>query len=150
MSDTQHRAAPRREGGTGYQHEASGWAGWIGFAAIIALMLGGAHIIMGVVALLREEYYLTSSDGLVVSVDYTAWGWAHLILGIVAVAAGVGLLQGRAWGRFLGIGLAVVSALANLAFMSAYPIWCAIIIAFDVIVIYALSVHWADVRGLTR
>jgi hypothetical protein len=65
------------------------------------------------------------------------------------LAAGIGMLQGRTWGRVLGIGLAVVSALMNLGFLSAYPVWCTVIIAFDVIVIYALTVHWAD-AGLPR
>jgi hypothetical protein len=148
MSDAQHSTPAQRHGSSDYLDRAvDGWAGWIVFAAIIALMLGGAHIIMGLVALLRDEYYLTNSDGLVVSVDYTAWGWAHLILGLIALAAGVGLLQGRQWGRILGIGLAAISALMNIGFLSAYPIWCAIIIAFDVIVIYALTVHWGNVQS---
>jgi hypothetical protein len=40
-----------------------------------------------------------------------------------------------------------VSALVNLGFLSAYPIWATLIIAFDVIVIYALTVHWKDVTA---
>jgi hypothetical protein len=149
MSDAQHSTAAQRHGSSDYLDRAvSGWTGWIVFTAVIALMLGAAHIMMGLVAIFRDTYYLSASDKLIVSVDYTAWGWAHLILGLIALAAGVGLLQGRMWGRILGIGLAAVSALMNLGFLSAYPIWCTIIIAFDVIVIYALTVHWGDARGV--
>jgi hypothetical protein len=83
----------------------------------------------------------------VVSVDYTVWGWVHLVIGVAAMAAGVGLLQGRNWGRIVVIVLAGLSAIVNLGFLSAYPIWSTIVIALDVIVIYALTVHWKDVRG---
>jgi hypothetical protein len=40
----------------------------------------------------------------------------------------------------------VISALANMLFLPAYPIWGAIVIAFDVLVIYALAVHGREVR----
>jgi hypothetical protein len=82
-----------------------------------------------------------------VELDYTVWGWVHLILGLVAVAGGLALMGRRGWGRMLVIGLAGLSALVNIGFLSAYPIWCIMIIAFDVLVIYALTVHWDEVRA---
>lgn len=130
-----------------WRRDVSGWTGWIAFAAIIAIAMGAYEVITGLVAIFNDEYYLVGSNGLVVSVDYTVWGWVHLIVGILAVAAGLALMQGRAWGRVLAIGLAALSALLNLGFLSAYPIWCILIIAFDVIVIYALTVHWDEVRA---
>ena len=81
------------------------------------------------------------------SVDYTAWGWAHLILGIVIVAAGAAVLNGRTWGRLVGMAMAVVSALVSLTFIAAYPAWSIIIIAIDVFVIYALCVHGDELAG---
>jgi hypothetical protein len=35
----------------------------------------------------------------------------------------------------------------NLAFLSAYPIWSTIIIATDVLVIYALAMHGSEVKN---
>jgi len=35
----------------------------------------------------------------------------------------------------------VLSALVNLLFIGAYPIWSVLIITVDVLVIYALTVH---------
>jgi hypothetical protein len=113
----------------------------------MAITLGAFEAIEGLVAIFKDQYYLVPSTGLVVSVDYTVWGWVHLILGLAAIAAGIALLQGRTWGRVLVIGLAGLSALVNLGFLSAYPIWSTIVIAFDVIVIYALTVHWKDVQS---
>src|SRR3712207_6582543 len=46
-------------------------------------------------------------NGLVVTVDYSTWGWAHIIvIGVVAVLAGVGLLAGNTAARVVGVGTA--------------------------------------------
>jgi hypothetical protein len=79
--------------------------------------------------------------------DYTAWGWTHLLLGVVAVAAGFGVLLGQMWARVAGIVIALLSALVNIAFVSAYPVWSTIIIATDVLVIYALAVHGREIKS---
>ena len=141
-------SAPERSTDTAaYRRTSSAWVGWVVFAAVIVITMGAFEAIEGLVAIFKDEYYLVGSNGLVVSVDYTVWGWVHLVIGVAAVAAGIGLLQGRNWGRIVVIVLAGLSALVNLGFLSAYPIWSTIVIALDVIVIFALTVHWKDVRG---
>jgi hypothetical protein len=104
-------------------------------------MVGSFQAISGLVALFNDDYYLVGSNGLVVSVDYTAWGWVHLVLGVVAFLTGIGMMIGQSWARVTGIILAVLSAIVNLAFLAAYPVWSVLVIALDVIVIYALAVH---------
>jgi hypothetical protein len=101
------------------------------------------------VALVDDGYYLVRSDGLVVNVDFTTWGWVHVVIGAVAGLAGVGLLAGNMMARIVGVVIAVVSAVANLAFISAYPIWSTIMIALDVIVIYAIVVHGRELKSPT-
>jgi hypothetical protein len=117
------------------------WVGVVLFGGIILEMVGGFQLIQGLVALFKDDYYLVSPNGLVVEVDYTAWGWTHLLIGVVAIATGIGVMLGQMWARVVGIMIAVLSALVNIAFLSAYPIWSTIIIAMDVLVIYALAVH---------
>jgi hypothetical protein len=144
MSNTQQRssyAGPRRR-------EPTAWTGFVVFAGIMLLMLGGFQAIEGLVALIRDEYYVVTRNGLLLTLDYTTWGWIHLIIGLIAVAAGIGVLAGQMWARVIGIVIAVISAFANLAFLSAYPIWTTIIIATDVIVIYALAAHGREVRSV--
>jgi hypothetical protein len=121
--------------------------GFVVFGGIMLLMMGGVQAIEGFVAILRDDYYLVSRNGLLINLDYTTWGWIHLIIGLIAVAAGIGVLAGQMWARVTGIVIAVISALANLAFMSAYPIWATIVIAADVLVIYALAVHGGEVKS---
>ncbi|MEV4701737.1 DUF7144 family membrane protein [Actinoplanes sp. NPDC049316] len=143
MSDTQERQS--HAGSDSYaaqkRHEPTAWVGFIYFAGTMAMMLGGFQVIEGLVAIFRDEYYVVTRNGLLVTMDYTAWGWTHLIIGLIAIATGIGLFMGQMWARVLGIVIAAVSALANMAFLPAYPVWCAIVIAMDVLVIYALTVH---------
>lgn len=122
--------------------EASGadaWSGWISFAGVMMILLGGFQVIEGLVAILRPAYYLIGETGLVVSVSYTGWGWFHLALGVLVLAAGFGVMAGRTWARVVGIVLASLSALANLVFIAAYPLWAIVVIAVDVMVIFALT-----------
>jgi len=148
MSDTEARSTypadntydvPRRP-------QPTGWVGLVVFGGVMLMLAGGFQVMEGFVAILRDEYFYVTRDGLLITMDYTAWGWTHLILGLIAVAAGIGVLAGQMWARVIGIVIAVISALVNLAFLSAYPIWGTIIIAMDVLVIYALTMHGGEVK----
>jgi hypothetical protein len=125
----------------------TGWAGWVAFAGIMLIMIGFFQMIEGLVALFNDGFYLVRAEGLVVNVDYDAWGWTHLILGAIAVAVGFGLMVGNMFARVAGIAIAMISAILNLVFISAYPVWSAIVIAIDVIVIYAIVVHGRELKS---
>jgi hypothetical protein len=124
----------------------TGWVGWIAFAGVIMLILGSFHVIQGLVALFKDEYFLVGKSGLVINVDFTTWGWIHVIGGIIIAAAGLALFTGKVWARTIGVILALGSAIVNVGFLSAYPIWSAIMIGFDVLVIWALTVHGSELR----
>jgi len=128
------------------RNQATGWVGWIFFAGIIMLTVGFVNIIQGIVALFKDEYYLVRPSGLVVNVDYTAWGWALLLFGLVLIFTGYGVLVGQTWARVTGVIIAVVNAVLNMVFMPAYPIWGFIVITLDVLVIYALGVHGREMK----
>jgi hypothetical protein len=126
--------------------EPTRWLGWISFAGIMMITLGSFHAVAGFAALLKNDHFLVGSERLLVSVSYSTWGWAHLLLGVVVFAAGVGLLRGAMWARVVGIVVAVLSALVSMAFAPAYPVWASLIIALDIIVIYAIAVHGAEAK----
>jgi hypothetical protein len=126
--------------------DVTGWVGWVAFAGIMLIMLGIFQAIEGLVALFDQGYYLVRPNGLVINIDYTAWGWVHLIVGVLAAVAGFGLLAGNIVARVVGVVLALLSAVLNLAFLAAYPIWSTIVIAVDVIVIYAIVVHGRELK----
>lgn len=121
------------------------WSGWVLFSSMMLIMLGCFQGIAGLVALFNKGYYLVASSGLVVHVDYTAWGWAHLIVGVVALVAGFGLFTGRLWARILGIAVAGISAIVNFAFIPAFPLWALTMIVVDFLVIYGVAAHGREV-----
>lgn len=124
------------------------WVGWIVFGASMMALLGSFHVIAGLVALFNETYFVAPYSDLVVSVSYDAWGWAHLIGGLIVVAAGIGLFTGAMWARVLGVGVAMLSAIVNLAFLAAYPVWSVMMITLAVLVIYAVTAHGKEMKNL--
>jgi hypothetical protein len=139
MSQTDHPTS-RRPGAP------TGWAGWVAFAGFMLLMIGAFHIIEGLVAVFRDEVFVVGPEGLLVNVDYTAWGWAHMIGGALAVLVGACLLAGQTWARAVAVIVAILSAITNMLFLPAYPIWSAIVIAVDVLVIWAVVVHGSEIK----
>lgn len=124
----------------------TGWVGWVLFASVMLVLLGTFHAIQGLVALFRDEVYVVGSRGLVVNVDYTAWGWVHLIGGVLAIVVGLCLMRGQLWARILAVVVALLSAVVNVAFLPAYPIWSVMMIALDVLVIWAVTVHGSELK----
>ena len=141
MSQSAHAGVPKAS------ESYSGWVGWIGFAGVLMMLLGTFHAIQGLVALFNDEYYLVSSSGLLIELDYTAWGWLHLIGGAVLIAAGLGVFGGQVWARAVGVAAAMLSAIVNVAFLAAYPVWSLMMIALAVVLILALTVHGSEVKA---
>jgi hypothetical protein len=98
------------------------------------------------VAIFRDEFYTVSKNGLVIHWDYTGWGWLMVALAAANILAGFGVLGGHTWARIWAIGSASLSLLSNLGFSPAYPLWTLMVVTLDVVVIYALCVHWDEVR----
>jgi len=133
-------ATAGRDGSTPSNTE-TGWAGWIVFAGWMLMLLGFFHLLHGFVALFHDEVYLVGKSGLAISLDYTVWGWIHLVGGGIAILAGVALQRGRLWARVVAVVVAFLSAIVNMAFLPAYPIWSAILVAVDILIIWAVTVH---------
>ena len=126
--------------------ETSGTAvGFILFAAIMMIMIGVFQAIEGLVAIFENEFYVATRN-YTFQFDATTWGWIHLIFGIIVAFAGWGLFSGRTWARTVAIILAVLSAIANFAFIPYYPFWSLLIIALDIFVIWAVAVHGGAMR----
>ena len=125
----------------------TGWTGWVVFASVMMVLLGSFQAIEGFVAIFDDGYYRVTESGLVVNVDYTAWGWTHLLLGALIIISGLGVLAGNLAARTFAVILAGLSAVANLLFIEAYPVWSVIVITVDVLVIYALTVHGREMGG---
>lgn len=147
MPDTRPGRPPPSVARTPPAPEPTGWVGFIEFAGVLMVLLGLFHALQGLVALFQDDYFLVGTKRLLTRANYTAWGWTHLLIGVLIVVTGVSLVVGRLWARVVGVVLAVGSALVNAALLAAYPFWSAIMIALDVLVIWAVTVHGREVRA---
>jgi hypothetical protein len=114
------------------------------FAATMMIMIGSLQALQGLVALFNDTFYVVGHKW-VFEFDVTAWGWIHLILGIVVAVAGFYLFQGAVWARTVGVIVVAVGAILNFAWLPYYPVWSTILIALDVFVIWALTAHGRDI-----
>jgi hypothetical protein len=108
-------------------------------------MAGVFQALAGLVAIFENEFYVPTRNYLF-QFDATSWGWIHLLVGLLVAFAGWGLLSGRTWARVVAITLAVVSAIANFAFIPYYPFWSMLIIVIDVVVIWAVAAYGGTMR----
>jgi hypothetical protein len=116
--------------------------GWKSFCGILLMVVGFFNIIDGLVAITRSnqvEAQLTQELPLTDNVK--TWGWIVLILGIILILAGFGLLAGSTWARVVGILVASINAIAQLAWLPHNNFWSFTMILVDIIVIYGIAVH---------
>ena len=124
----------------------TGWVVWMFFAGGMLVLIGVIQVITGLVSLFRDQVYAVRPDRLLVNVSYDVWGWTHLVLGVLLVGLGYAVLAARKWARYTAAGLAAVSAIVNFLFLPAYPVWAVIVIALDLIVVFALLVHGGELK----
>ena len=124
----------------------SGWAvGGITFAGTMMILVGVFQVIAGLAAIFEDEFFVVTQN-YVFDLDVTAWGWIHLLIGIVVVLAGYFLFVGRTWAAALAIVLAMLSAISNFFFIPYYPFWSLLMIAIAIWVIWSVTRPGA-VRG---
>ncbi|MEU8132438.1 DUF7144 family membrane protein [Streptodolium elevatio] len=123
------------------------WSGWVAFAAFTLLTLGILNLMMGLTALFRDGYFVTDSGDLLVW-SYTTWGVIMLCFAALQLAVGMGLLTGASWARYIAVGLAMLNIIGQIGFLDAHPVWSSIVIALDIVVLYALTARWNDAQGL--
>ncbi|NYJ06922.1 DUF7144 family membrane protein [Petropleomorpha daqingensis] len=122
------------------------FSGWAWFTGGLMGLVGVFQVIFGITALAHAATYSVPSSGLVIDASYTTWGWVHLLLGLAFLAAGGGLAFGQTWARIVGVALAVLSGLVMFTFLPAAPVAAALIIAIDVLLIWAIVVHGGEGR----
>jgi multisubunit Na+/H+ antiporter MnhG subunit len=118
----------------------TGWVGWVVFAAVMMIMLGVFSIIGGFIAIIDDSYTAYGNTA------KNSWGWTTLILGVIVLLAAFAMMQGRTWGRIVGVILTSLVAIDHFTTVRGYPVWDFLIIVLCVFVIYALIVHGGELR----
>ncbi len=123
------------------------YAGWIGFAGLLMIVLGAIDFFEGLIAIIRGGYFygLTSANQIIIF-DAKTWGWLTLLWGILVLFGGLGLTGGASWARWFGIVVVALSIIHQLAFVgsAAYPLWSLAVLALSVIILLRAPVHWGD------
>ncbi len=97
------------------------------------------QFLQGLVAVIDGRTFFVATPNYLLSFNATGWGWIHLIFGVVVGVAGFFVLTGNVVARTVGIVLAAGQAIVNFVWLPYYPMWAVIVIAVDVLVIWALS-----------
>jgi hypothetical protein len=128
------------------------WSGWIVFAGFVIIIVGAMDVLQGFVGILEDEYVVATAKGLAI-VDVTAWGWLTLLWGGLLILAGLALLGGAGWARWLAIIAVAVNAIEQIAFLAnypqAYPLWNILIVTLNILVLYALTARWQGFKQST-
>ncbi|RSS78751.1 hypothetical protein [Streptomyces sp. WAC06614] len=148
---TPSAGAPGTAGGRPPTRSGSGstWAaGGTVFAGVMLAVSGVFTLFEGIVALSKDQVYTVIND-YIFKFDLTAWGWIHLILGILLLVTGLAILAGQKWGRILGIAFASLSVILHFLWLPYQPLWAIVAIAIAVFIIWALCTDSRDENVLT-
>jgi hypothetical protein len=108
------------------------------FAATIMVLTGIFQIFQGIAGIAKDNIFVTTPN-YTLRFDTTAWGWIHLIIGILVAVTGFFVFTRAPWARIVGIGLVALQAFANFFFVPYYPFWGLTLVAIDIFVIWALA-----------
>jgi hypothetical protein len=115
------------------------WAGGTSLvAAILLLVVGIVSVLQGISAVADDEIFVKGIE-YIYKFDTTTWGWIHIVVGALVLAAGLGLITGAAWARISAVIIASLSIVANFLWIPWYPLWALLIIALDIVVIWAVT-----------
>jgi hypothetical protein len=113
-------------------------AGGVTFAACVLTLVGAFELVAGLTAIIDDGFYVVVRD-YAFDLDVTAWGWIHLVNGIVLLVFGISLFAGRRWAGAGAVALAMLSALVNFMAIPYYPVWSIVVIGLCVWVIWSLT-----------
>jgi hypothetical protein len=110
------------------------------FAGVVMIIGGAFQAVEGLSAIVHDKY-LVVAPSTIYAFDLTVWGVIHLLVGLGLLAIGIFLLRGATWARMAGIAVAVISAIINFAWLPYSPWWALMVIAVDILVIWALTAY---------
>lgn len=114
-------------------------SGWMSFASTIMLLYATVLVIAGFLGIFNGELSFRSGEELLIF-NSVAWGWIHLIMGIVFAVTGIGLIRRMDWALMSAVLLVFVAILLHMLILVVYPGWAAIFLIFDALLLYSLMV----------
>ncbi|MFP3989027.1 hypothetical protein U9R90_16325 [Streptomyces sp. E11-3] len=139
------------KGGAAMSDKASdggdGGAAWASggtlFAGVLMLVNGVLGVLHGIAGIAKDDVYARLGD-YVYKFNLTAWGWIHLVFGVLVAVAGWGILKGADWAKGVGVAVASAVVIVNFVWLPYQPVWAFISVAIGVFVIWALCTDTSD------
>ncbi len=116
---------------------------WVDFAACLMLLAGALDFFQGLIAIVRDKYYTVTPNQVIVF-DLTTWGWILLFWGTAVALAGFGLWLRSSVARWCAIAVTGINVIWELSFAGGnnFPLWGLVVIALNLVVLYALILRW--------
>jgi hypothetical protein len=108
------------------------------FAAVLLMVGGVLNIVYGIAAIGNSSFFV--HDTRYIFSGLKGWGWITLIIGILEILAALSLFRGGTFGRWFGIAVAALAAIAALLSIPAYPFWSLAIFALSLWIIHGLAI----------
>jgi hypothetical protein len=112
-------------------------------AAVLLVTVGLLQLLQGISAVAEDELFVVGVE-YAYKFDLTTWGWIHIVLGVLMILVGIGLFTGASWARICAVIIAALSILGNFLWLPYNPWWSVLIIAIDIVVIWAVATWTPD------
>ncbi len=132
-------ATTRHGGGARGGYDSSRGHGLVIFASVVLAVLGFFNLLDGIAAISQSHVFIANAHYVIGNLR--AWGWAVTILRILQLAAAGGVLTGNPLARWFGVAVVALNAISQMFFLPSYPSWSILIIAVDVVALYALCTY---------
>jgi hypothetical protein len=113
------------------------WQGWAATGGILMIVFGGFKAISGFIGLFNDQWLVHGYTGYYF-VDISALAWWYLIVGVILLLAGFAVLNGKAWGRWVGVVAAGIAIISELRWLPIYPIWSILLVTLYIFVMIGL------------
>ena len=132
-------SATVRPAGAAGRHAEGRGLGMVVFAGVLVALIGFFNLLDGIAAIAKSSFFIGSAHYVVG--DLRAWGWVMTIFGAVQLLAAVGVWAGNQLARWFAVAVVALNAIGQMFFIPAYPFWSLMIIAVDVVALWALCAY---------
>jgi HSP20 family molecular chaperone IbpA len=109
------------------------------YGAAAMLCVSAIVTILQGISALAHDRTIVDGPGYAYQFNTTAWGWIHIVVGILVGAVAFGLFWSTTWARVAAIIIASLSIVSQFLWLPHYPIWAIVVIALDIFVIWAVA-----------
>ena len=131
------RSGGRITASTDWRHAAG--RSLITLTLALLLVIGIFNLAGGIAAITGSHILLTNAHS--VPGGLRAWGWVMAILGAAQLLAAAGVWAGNQRARWFAVAAVGLTAIGQMFFIPAYPLWSLLIIAVDIVALWGLYAH---------